>query len=391
MNKILYLVVAHGSRDAAATTACEGVLAHLQARLTAGEEASLSYLELTSPLLEAALTRHAPHFAQIVVVPLILFAAGHFKNDLSTAVVRARCLHPKTQFTIAAALGIDADLVAEATRKLGSFDQSQAALIVVGRGSSDPDANGDFCKFVRLVAEANRFEWVHAAFVGITTPLLAGVLHQVARQRPSRIVLLPHLLFAGAILEKVRAQAQDFAANFPWIKAEVLTPIGAGEGLATMLHRRAQAALAGESSNACDTCQYRVPISGLVERVGGLRSLLWTIRHRHVHAQLDSLPHAHANVSRHLFVCHGKECTANESPALALNLRASVMDAGLRGVVRVSQTSCFGRCSQGPIVAVYPDGIWYQNVGVEDAATLFHEHVLHERIVPHLVSAILEP
>ena len=49
---------------------------------------------------------------------------------------------------------------------------ARTAVVVVGRGSSDPDANGDFCKLARLFGEGRGFAGVLPAFIGITSPLL---------------------------------------------------------------------------------------------------------------------------------------------------------------------------------------------------------------------------
>lgn len=49
-----------------------------------------------------------------------------------------------------------------------------------------------------------------------------------------------------------------------------------------------------------------------------------------------------------------------------------------------------GRCGEGPIVAVYPDGIWYRNVSEEDAAQLVAEHLLGDRLVAGLVDRIMQ-
>ena len=50
-------------------------------------------------------------------------------------------------------------------------EPANTGVIVVGRGASDPDANGDFCKVVRLFAEGRGLGWVVPSFIGITQPI----------------------------------------------------------------------------------------------------------------------------------------------------------------------------------------------------------------------------
>jgi hypothetical protein len=79
------------------------------------------------------------------------------------------------------------------------FDEAprKTALVVVGRGSSDPDANGDFCKMVRLLGEGRDPAWVVPGFTDITRPSFEEAIELLARACPARIVVLPYFLFAG--------------------------------------------------------------------------------------------------------------------------------------------------------------------------------------------------
>ncbi len=58
----------------------------------------------------------------------------------------------------------------------------------------------------------------------------------------------------------------------------------------------------------------------------------------------------------------------------------------LAGEVGVVETGCLGPCVQGPVALVYPDGVFYQNVHVEDVPEIVEEHLLKGRVVERLVS-----
>jgi len=70
--------------------------------------------------------------------------------------------------------------------------------------------------------------------------------------------------------------------------------------------------------------------------------------------------------------------------------RRLVKRAGRERDIRVTRAGCMGRCGEGPTVAVYPDGIWYRQVGEDDADELVREHLLADRLVARLVDNIMQ-
>ena len=56
---------------------------------------------------------------------------------------------------------------------------------------------------------------------------------------------------------------------------------------------------------------------------------------------------------------------------------------------RITRTSCLGRCGEGPMVAVYPDGVWYGGVEDDDAEDIVSSHLDRDRIVSELVDQTL--
>jgi (2Fe-2S) ferredoxin len=262
-------------------------------------------------------------------------------------------------------------------------------LLVVGRGSSDPDANGDFYKTARLIAEGRGFMHVEAAHLGITQPSLEKSLEFVARLRPERLVVLPYLLFGGRLIHKLTATVEAFSKGHPWIRSAVAPHLGCDERIAGLVDQRAREAGAGASTLACDACQYRVALPGLEDQVGGLRALLYSVRHTVTHAQATMPLHAHRPLKKHVFVCGNADCVERGSVGVLEALRRDLKTAGLARSIRVTRTSCMGRCGEGPTVAVYPDGVWYRGVSETDTGEIVSEHLLGDRLVERLVGDIL--
>jgi (2Fe-2S) ferredoxin len=263
-------------------------------------------------------------------------------------------------------------------------------LIVVGRGSSDPDANGDFCKVARLLAEGRNFAWVLPGFMGITRPMFDETVELVARARPERIVVVPYLLFGGRLIGKLREQVAGFQSRYPWIRTELAPHLGCDDRIFRLIDERLREAIEGGRPLPCDTCQYRVPVSGVTENVGGIRALLWSLRHGFTHAQAMPHIHGHRPLTKHVLVCGNADCADRGSILLISALRRLLKEAGRELDIRVTRTLCMGRCGEGPAVAVYPDGIWYRDVREADAKELVHEHLLGDRLLARLVDNIMQ-
>jgi len=401
------LILGHGSRDSAANWELEGLVDAYRASHPELEVAH-GYVELAEPALAQALRSLAARCERVVVVPLFLFAAGHVKNDLPLALASMRAELPGTDFVAARALGVHADLVALARERADGVlsagfawraapsadalasEQAKSALVIVGRGSSDPDANGDFCKTARLIAEGGKYAAALPCFMGICSPLVPDALELAARTRPTRLVVLPYLLFAGRLISKLQQQLEAFSQRYPWIFAELAPHLGGDPRMLALIDQRVHEALNGSRPLPCDTCQYRVPVAGVAQHVGGLQALLWSARHGYTHTQAMPHLHAHRALLKHVLVCGNVDCAERGSVALISALRRCLRGAGRERDIRVTRTHCMGRCGEGPTLAVYPDGIWYRGVQAHDAEELVKEHLLGDRLVGRLVDNIMQ-
>jgi NADH:ubiquinone oxidoreductase subunit E len=72
----------------------------------------------------------------------------------------------------------------------------------------------------------------------------------------------------------------------------------------------------------------------------------------------------------HLFVCTQQKpegvtsCPANGSLAVLNRLEREVQARGLSRDVQLTTCGCMGLCDEGPVMVVYPEGVWYRRVGV---------------------------
>ena len=155
MSKPPLLLAAHGTRDQAGVDAFAALAARV-AKLAAadGTRVAGGFIELSAPALRDAvslLTSTAP--ARLVAVPLMLSAAGHAKGDIPAALAREHARHPAVSFIYGRPLGPHPALIDLLAQRIGAEGLDAPAVLLVGRGSTDPDANADVVKTARLLWE----------------------------------------------------------------------------------------------------------------------------------------------------------------------------------------------------------------------------------------------
>jgi len=86
----------------------------------------------------------------------------------------------------------------------------------------------------------------------------------------------------------------------------------------------------------------------------------------------------------HVLVCAGAGCVSSGCREVEVALNAAIDREGLADEVRVVQTGCMGPCDMGPVVIVYPEGVFYKKLKAEDAERIVTEHLVKGRIVQDL-------
>ncbi|WP_433628307.1 CbiX/SirB N-terminal domain-containing protein [Halomicrococcus sp. NG-SE-24] len=391
------LLVGHGSRREKSNEQVRELAAGLEERL--GVPVDVGFLELAAPTISQAIGSLAPAVSEITVVPLSLFAASHVKNDVPLAVQRARSERSDLTLHIGSHLGVHPAIVdllddraAAVEAELGvDREADDVAVVLCARGSSDPDANGDVRKLARLLYEGRALDRTESCFVGVTEPRLRDALHDVAKHRPDAVVVLPYMLGDGVLTRRVRDRTAEFDDEYPYVDAAAGDPLGTDSRLLDVLGDRWQEARTDSVRMSCDTCKYKVELDGYEEDVGGARAMLRALTHRESHADRDSVdddPHAHDAPEKHVAVCTNQTCAADGAPAILERLRQSVRDSE-ECDSRVTRSSCLGRCGDGPMVAVYPDGVWYGGVDENDAERIVSSHLDRDRIVSDIVDQTL--
>jgi sirohydrochlorin cobaltochelatase len=272
VNRPALLVAGHGSQDAAGAVELLALADRVRA-LDPGLALACGFIELSPPPLSVACADLvAKGASEIVVVPVMLLAAGHVKDDVPALVARLRLQFPGVRFRYARELGIHPDLLAVVGERLDAAvpaaERAATAVLLCGRGSSDPDANADLHKVARLLWEGRPWPLVEACYVGITDPRLPAGLERCRQLGARRIVTVPYFLFTGRLVDRIRAQCAAFAAGHPELDVRVAGYLGPDERVARLVLARYAEALDGDPRMNCDLCVHRVALPGFEAKVG---------------------------------------------------------------------------------------------------------------------------
>ena len=266
------LVVGHGSRDPRGAREFHELVALVRER-----EPALAveggFIELSRPPISECVERLTGGGARaIVAVPLMLLAAGHAKDDIPATLVREKMSHPDVRFRYGRALGIRPELLSLMDERISAAvpegEREETAVLIIGRGSSDPDANSDLSKVARLFYEGRPYPLVEAAYVSMTPPNVPDALERLEKLGAKKIAVFSYFLFTGVLEERIRRQSEEFAARNAGVAVSYAGYFGPHEKVAGLLSERYREAIGGDIRMNCDVCVHRVALPGFEEKVG---------------------------------------------------------------------------------------------------------------------------
>jgi sirohydrochlorin cobaltochelatase len=303
------LIVGHGSREDSGNREIREFTEQWRARRP-DWRIELCFIEFAPPELNAALLAAARSSRRVLVVPLILNAAGHVKMELPEAVESARAACPQAQILLAPHLGASDPVLAVLKRRLrGAMntldmpDPTTTGVVLLGRGSSDRGANGEMAKMARWLLEEGDHELVDLAFTGITWPRLEKVVQRQVLLGMRQIVVLPYYLYTGTLMQRIHRQVEHLRGQYPQVRFACTEHFGFEKEIFGLMEQRVADLQAGvpDSRLPCDGCSYRE----IAHDLGHGHSHAHTHEqaagaaqphehpHEHPHAHDHGHPHAH--------------------------------------------------------------------------------------------------
>jgi sirohydrochlorin cobaltochelatase len=285
------LICGHGSRNRLAVAEFAALADKLRQRLDP-VPLEYGYLEFARPILREGLDalrqRGVEH---VLAVPAMLFAAGHAKNDIPS-VLNTYAAETGLRIDYGRELGVDLAMIRAAGARIQAALDATAEpvalhdtlLVVVGRGSSDPDANSNVAKVTRLLVEGLGFGWGETLYSGVTFPLVEPGLRHLVRLGFRRIVVFPYFLFSGVLVSRIVQHSQLVAADHPEVEFVQASYLGDHPQVLQTFVQRVEEVLLGETAMNCGLCKYRDQVLGFEQEVGRAQHS----HHHHVEGLVES-------------------------------------------------------------------------------------------------------
>jgi len=293
------LVCGHGSRNRLAVEEFASLARQLQHSM-GRVPVEYGYLEFARPILRDGLDglrrRGVSH---VLAIPAMLFAAGHAKNDIPS-VLNTYSAETGLRIDYGRELGVDRRMIQAAGARIRAcLDQAeeqdreagrepvpieQTLLVVVGRGSSDPDANSNVAKVTRLLVEGFGFAWGETVYSGVTFPLVEPGLRHVVKLGYRRIVVFPYFLFSGVLVSRIVQHSQRVADDHPEVQILQASYLGDHPEVLATFRERVEDVLRGDTDMNCSLCKYRAQVLGFETEVGAPQHS----HHHHVEGLVES-------------------------------------------------------------------------------------------------------
>jgi sirohydrochlorin cobaltochelatase len=141
-------------------------------------------------------------------------------------------------------------------------------LMVVGRGSSDPDANSNAAKIMRMLWEGLGFGWGETCYSGVTFPLVEPGLQHAVKLGYKRIVVFPYFLFTGVLVKRIYSYTDIVAEQNPDIEFIKAGYLNDHDLVIKTFAARVIEANDGAAVMNCQMCKYRERVLGFEADIG---------------------------------------------------------------------------------------------------------------------------
>ncbi len=291
------MICGHGSRSQSAVDEFAVLAEKLPPLLPPDWMVDYGYLEFANPVIRDGLDRlREAGCDRILAVPGMLFAAMHAKNDIPTVLNTYAATHG-IDVHYGRELGVDPKMIAAAGARVmeaverANAEQGEVALhdtclVVIGRGASDPDANGNVAKVARMLHEGIGFGWHEVGYSGVTFPLVEPCLTHVTKLGYRRVIVFPYFLFSGILIDRIYGFTDVVAADHPDIQFVKAGYLGDHPQVLETFAERVTEQVGEVPPPNCAMCKYRTQVLGFEAEMGAVQES----HHHHVEGQGANAP-----------------------------------------------------------------------------------------------------
>ncbi len=227
------LVVGHGTRDTIGQAQMRNLACQMAGQL-APIPTDLGFLELAEPSIAAGIDRLAAvGVRELVVVPVLLFRAGHADHDIPDAVKEAADRHEmrvrlqtdplELQPSV---LALSAERFRQALSECPLAENDRIHLAMIARGSSSETAAEKMRQFTLSRIELTPVATHTIGYVAVRKPNVQETLELLSQSDADVLVVQPHLLFEGEVYRSIgeAVKERQRADGRRWFVTQVLGP-----------------------------------------------------------------------------------------------------------------------------------------------------------------------
>jgi sirohydrochlorin ferrochelatase len=238
------LYVCHGSRVPEARDQAVSFIKRCMQKISAPIQ-EYCFLELAEPAMAEGFSRCVEQGAsKIAVIPVLLLTAAHAKEDIPNELKRVAANFPGVEVRYGRPIGVHKAMVEILTEKLGKTRKEvdgDSLVLLVGRGSSDPDSKKDLNLIGRQLEHKLAGAEVKTCFLTGASPKLPEALSMAVQGEKTKVFIIPYLLFTGILMRGIERAIVDYAADGKqFILCEYL---GYHNNIEEILQERAEEAL----------------------------------------------------------------------------------------------------------------------------------------------------
>lgn len=201
MQSVLY--VSHGSRVPEATAEAMACIRAVKEEVAVPLQ-KICFLELADPSVEQAIeTLINQGASSIVIVPVLLLAAGHYYKDIPNKIALEQEKYPFVTFTYGQPLGVQdrfIDVLAERAAATDVPIGSETKVLLVGRGSRNPQTKKDIAMIGQKLQRLLKTEHVDVCFLAVCDPSFEEKLQSSVEEDYNHLLIVPYLWFTGVLM-----------------------------------------------------------------------------------------------------------------------------------------------------------------------------------------------
>ncbi|MGE1052701.1 sirohydrochlorin chelatase [Bacillus cereus] len=170
----------------------------------------LAFLELTTPTISNAVTETIIEGAtEIMIVPVLLFAAAHYKRDIPLEIAKMKNQYPHISFSVVQPFSTHPHMVELVVKRIRETMPMQgSSVLLVGRGSSDFQPIHELQQIGAAVEQKLSLP-VSCSFLTKGTPSFTAELKTIT-STASHVYVMPYLLFTGLLLQKIKLYTKKY-------------------------------------------------------------------------------------------------------------------------------------------------------------------------------------